>query len=120
MVDRVKDLGRLEPAVELLKALAAPVRLALVEELSRGPRCVHELVDRLGVSQPLASQHLRVLRGAGLVTAGRRGREVEYTLADDHVAHVVLDLLRHADEPRTDTAAIPEDPEHDAPTKESA
>jgi ArsR family transcriptional regulator, zinc-responsive transcriptional repressor len=112
----VTDLARLEPAVELLKALAAPVRLALVAELADGPLCVHELVDRVGVSQPLTSQHLRVLRGAGLVTSGRRGREVEYALADDHVAHVVRDLLRHAEEPVTDRPSdpvpdhIPEEP----------
>jgi ArsR family transcriptional regulator, zinc-responsive transcriptional repressor len=111
----VTDLARLEPAVELLKALAAPVRLALVAELAAGPRCVHELVERLGVSQPLTSQHLRVLRGAGLVTAGRRGREVEYALADEHVAHVVRDLLEHAAEP---VPASPHRP--DPPHEESA
>lgn len=112
----VTDPARLERAVELLKALAAPVRLALVAELADGPRCVHELVERVGVSQPLTSQHLRVLRGAGLVTSGRRGREVEYALADAHVAHVVLDLLRHAEEPVTD---LPHDlPDH--PHEETA
>lgn len=98
-VCRVEGLTRYEPAVELLKALAAPVRLAVVEQLATGPRCVHELVENLGVAQPLVSQHLRVLRAAGLVRGGRRGREVEYTLADEHVTHVVLDLLRHAEEP---------------------
>jgi ArsR family transcriptional regulator, zinc-responsive transcriptional repressor len=111
----MRDTQRLEPAVELLKALAAPVRLAVVEELSRGPRCVHELVDRLGVSQPLASQHLRVLRAAGLVTSGRRGREVEYALADEHVSHVVLDLLRHADEPVPAAPPVPDDTPHEEP-----
>ena len=112
---RVRELARLEPAVELLKALAAPVRLAVVEELSRGPRCVHELVDHLGVSQPLLSQHLRVLRGAGLVTSGRRGREVEYSLADEHVSHVVLDLLQHADEARPAVPDLPDATHHEEP-----
>jgi DNA-binding transcriptional ArsR family regulator len=112
-LDRVRDLVRLDRAVELLKALAAPVRLAIVRELTYGPRCVHELVGSLGVTQPLVSQHLRVLRGAGLVTSGRRGREVEYALADEHVAHVVLDLLRHADEPRPTPSALPTDTRHE-------
>lgn len=115
----VRDDARLEPAVELLKALAAPVRLAVVEQLIDGPRCVHELVDLLDVSQPLVSQHLRVLRGAGLVHAGRRGREVEYALADEHVVHVVRDVLRHADEPRPAAPDLPDDsPHHDHPTDE--
>lgn len=111
------DLRHLEPAVELLKALAAPVRLALVDQLADGPLCVHELVERVGVSQPLTSQHLRVLRLAGLVRAGRRGREVEYALADDHVAHVVRDLLRHAEEPVDlhDPTPAPDEP-HQEPT----
>lgn len=110
----VRDLARLEPAVDLLKALAAPVRLAVVEQLVAGPRCVHELVRAVGVSQPLVSQHLRVLRGAGLVSAGRRGREVEYALADEHVAHVVRDVLRHADEPRRAAPDLPlDDPHHE-------
>lgn len=111
----VRDLQRLEPAVELLKALAAPVRLAVVAELADGPRCVHELVHELGVSQPLVSQHLRVLRSAGVVVGGRRGREVEYALADDHVAHVVLDVLRHAEEPVRVRPEVSDDPVHEEP-----
>ncbi|HWH29986.1 MAG TPA: metalloregulator ArsR/SmtB family transcription factor [Mycobacteriales bacterium] len=111
----MRDLARLEPAVEQLKALAAPVRLGVVEQLAHGPRCVHELTEALGVSQPLVSQHLRVLRGARLVRAGRRGREVEYALADDHVAHVVLDLLRHAGEPPAPLDDLPETDHHEEP-----
>ncbi|MEX2289570.1 MAG: metalloregulator ArsR/SmtB family transcription factor [Mycobacteriales bacterium] len=111
----MRDPARYEPAVELLKALAAPVRLAAVEELTHGPRCVHELVELLDVAQPLVSQHQRVLRAAGLVTAGRRGREVEYTLADDHVVHVVLDVLRHADEPRPSSSDPTDEQPHEEP-----
>jgi ArsR family transcriptional regulator, zinc-responsive transcriptional repressor len=88
----------LAAACELLKALASPVRLGIVRELAYGGRRVHELVDALGVSQPLVSQHLRVLRGSRIVTAHRRAREIEYTLADEHVAHIVLDAIRHASE----------------------
>lgn len=110
----VIDLDRLHAAVDLLKALAAPVRLALVAELAQGPRCVHQLVEQVGVSQSLVSQHLRVLRGAGLVRAGRRGREVEYRLADEHVLHLVRDVLRHADEPRPSPAEpLPDDVPHE-------
>ena len=88
----------LEAATALLKALASPVRLAIVRELASGGRPVHELVAALGVSQPLVSQHLRVLRSTRIVTARRQAREIEYTLTDDHVAHIVLDAIRHARE----------------------
>src|SRR6202011_1641188 len=85
-------------ASELLRALASPVRLGIVRELATGGREVHELVTALGVSQPLVSQHLRVLRTSRLVVARRRARTVEYSLADEHVAHIVLDALRHVQE----------------------
>jgi DNA-binding transcriptional ArsR family regulator len=86
-------------ACELLRALGTPHRLAIVLELADAPRCVHELVDGLGMSQSLASQHLRVLRRAGLVSAGRRGKESVYRLADDHVADIARHALTHGREP---------------------
>jgi DNA-binding transcriptional ArsR family regulator len=89
-----------EAAGELLRALAAPIRIAIVTELAAGQRCVHELVDALGVAQPLVSQHLRVLRGAGVVRGSRRGREIAYSLVDEHVAHIVADAVSHAAEHR--------------------
>lgn len=88
----------LEDAGELLRALAAPVRIAIVLQLRVGQRCVHELVDALGVTQPLVSQHLRVLKTAGIVQGQRRGREVVYHLADDHPAQIVAYALAHVQE----------------------
>jgi len=86
-----------QAASELLSALASPLRMSIVTLLDEhGSRCVHQLVDALGVPQPLVSQHLRVLRGAGLVTGSRRHREVDYRLVDGHVAHIVRDALAHA------------------------
>jgi DNA-binding transcriptional ArsR family regulator len=85
-------------AAVLLRTLGNPIRLAIVSELGTESRCVHELVDRLDTAQPLISQHLRVLRGARLVRTERRGKEVVYTLNDDHVSHIALDAIRHARE----------------------
>ncbi|MBS4727139.1 helix-turn-helix transcriptional regulator [Mycobacterium sp. SM1] len=88
----------LDSAGELLRALAAPVRIAIVLQLRESQRCVHELVDALGVPQPLVSQHLKILKAAGVVTGERSGREVLYRLADHHLAHIVLDAVAHAGE----------------------
>jgi DNA-binding transcriptional ArsR family regulator len=93
----------LAQAVDLLKALASPVRLATIVELSEGPQCVRELQTSLGatgraISQPLLSQHLKVLREAGLVTTTRRSTEITYQLADAHVGHIVYDAIRHSQE----------------------
>jgi len=95
---RSADPAAYESAAALLKALVAPMRLALVDLLSEAPRCVHELVGALDAPQPLVSQHLKVLKSAGLVATTRRGREIVYRLADDHVAHVVHDAVAHARE----------------------
>lgn len=85
-------------AGDLLRALAAPVRIAIVLELREADRCVHELVDSLGVAQPLISQHLRVLKAAGVVHGERHGREVVYRLVDEHLAHIVVDAVAHVEE----------------------
>jgi DNA-binding transcriptional ArsR family regulator len=80
---------------ELLKAMAHPLRLALLVSMTEGPQCVHELVEATGATQPLVSQHLRILRGADLLQWERRGREVVYAIADDHINHIVIDTVDH-------------------------
>ncbi|WP_236796172.1 metalloregulator ArsR/SmtB family transcription factor [Amycolatopsis sp. GM8] len=94
----VPSATALAGAGELLRALAAPVRIAIVLQLRDAERCVHELVDALDVAQPLISQHLRVLKAAGVVYGERRGREVVYRLVDDHLSHIVVDAVAHVQE----------------------
>ncbi len=67
-------------------ALADPVRLRLIAVLADGGRCVCDLQDEVPVAPNLLSYHLRVLREAGLVTATRRGRWVDYRLDGDGFA----------------------------------
>lgn len=97
-VPDLPSASTLVAAGDLLRALAAPVRIAIVLQLRSSPRCVHELVDALAVTQPLISQHLRVLKSAGVVRGDRRGREVVYRLVDHHLSHIVLDAVEHAGE----------------------
>jgi DNA-binding transcriptional ArsR family regulator len=71
--------------VQVLKAVAHPVRLALVAELARRPLHVNALADALGVPQSIVSQQLRILRMTNLVHVQRgRGRAV-YALAEPHL-----------------------------------
>ena len=88
----------LDAAGELLRALASPVRIAIVLQLRESSRCVHELVDTLQVPQPLVSQHLRILKSAGVVEGERSGREVMYRLVDHHLADIVVAAVTHAGE----------------------
>jgi len=77
---------------------------------------VHELVEATAAPQPLVSQHLRVLKGAGVVWSRRRGREIAYALTDDHIAHIVADAVSHAGEP----AGAKQPPVHPASDHPSA
>lgn len=87
-----------EAAGELFRALSSPIRLAIVDLLATEPRYVHQLVELTGLAQPLVSQHLRVLRHAGVVRGVRQRREIAYALLDEHVAHIVRDAIAHGGE----------------------
>ena len=87
-----------EAAGELLELLAVPARLAIVAALAEQPQYVHELVHHLEMSQPLVSQHLKVLRAARLVDVERQGREAVYSLVDAHVAGIVAAAVQHSKE----------------------
>lgn len=70
---------------EVLKTLSSPKRLEIIHLLAQGPREVSRLAEELGISQPNMSQHLALMRSAGLVEAERDGREVRYRLSDPEV-----------------------------------
>ncbi len=70
---------------EILKTLASPRRLEILHRLAQSPCEVGRLAEELDASQPNISQHLAVLRNAGLVEAVRDGREVRYALTDPDV-----------------------------------
>lgn len=74
-----------EQARQLLKALADPVRLDVVQALAHGERCVCELTEQLNLAQSRLSFHLKVLREAGLIAAREQGRWVYYSLRPEAI-----------------------------------
>lgn len=78
---------------EVLKTLASPRRLEIIHRLAEGPCEVRRLAEDLGASQPNVSQHLAVLRSAGIVDTERNGREIRYRLADPDVV-VACSIMR--------------------------
>ncbi len=70
---------------EVLKTLANPRRLEIIHLLADGPREVTRLAEEMGISQPNVSQHLALMRSAGVVEAERNGREVFYRLSDPDI-----------------------------------
>jgi len=75
-----KTKARYEARARILKALAHPARLLMVEELAEGERCVCDLAGMVGSDMSTVSKHLAVLKEAGLVTDEKRGTQVFYTL----------------------------------------
>ena len=67
-------------AREMLKALAEPLRLQIIESLSTGEKCVCDLIEEIGLAQSKISFHLKVLKEAGLITDRQSGRWVYYKL----------------------------------------
>lgn len=100
-----REQHEIDGAVRLFRALGNASRVRLLLELMEQPHSVSDLAEAVGLSQPLTSQHLRVMADRGLVSSTREGRTVIYRLADRHVVHVLEDALVHATEPapRIDT-----------------
>jgi DNA-binding transcriptional ArsR family regulator len=76
-----KTLAQYEARARIIKALAHPARLFIVDELSKnGERCVCELTEMVGSDMSTVSRHLALLKGAGLVEDEKRGQMVFYRL----------------------------------------
>ncbi len=83
----------------LFSAFANGGRLKAVVALMRhGPMSVTGLIEVCGLEQSALSHQLRVLRDGSLVVAERRGKQVVYALADDHIASILEDGIHHARE----------------------
>ena len=70
----------MEARAKVMKALAHPTRLFIVDELSRGERCVCDLTEKIGADVSTVSKHLSLLKGAGIVLDDKRGVQVFYRL----------------------------------------
>ena len=76
-------MSDIENRAQAFKALSDPLRLAILDQLASGPRCVCDIRDELDIAGNLLSHHLKALREAGLVASERDGRWVVYALDED-------------------------------------
>ena len=98
----------LEARAKVMKALAHPTRLFIVDQLSRGERCVCELTDLIDADVSTVSKHLSVLKVAGVVHAEKRGAQVFYRLRVPCILNFfgcVEAVLQEAARERTGVAA---------------
>ena len=75
-----KIKARYEARARIIKAMSHTTRLFMVDELSKGERCVYELTDMVGDDVSTISKHLSILKGAGIVADEKRGTQVFYSL----------------------------------------
>jgi DNA-binding transcriptional ArsR family regulator len=71
---------KLEARAKIIKSIAHPTRIFIVETLSKHPRCVCELTDMIGADISTVSKHLSILKNAGIVDIEKRGTQVWYSL----------------------------------------
>jgi ArsR family transcriptional regulator len=87
----------------VIRLLSDPLRARIIDLLADGPACTCHLVEDTGAKQPNISNHLRVLRDAGLITAEPHGRFTYYRLAPDALESAAQHLAALAERARTNS-----------------
>ncbi len=88
---------------EMFRLMGDATRLSIIFACLDKPVNVGDLVERLGASQSLVSHHLRLLRAARILKAERRGKQVFYSAADQHISSMLTDMAHHVGEPVSET-----------------
>jgi len=91
------DAATAKSVATTLQALATPSRLLILATLQHGPTSVGKLSETVGMEQSAVSHQLRLLRNLGLVDGQRQGRNIVYSLYDDHVSALIDQAVYHAE-----------------------
>lgn len=84
-------------AAEVLKAVAHPLRLQIVEALQDGERSVGDIVEAVGEKQAVTSQQLNMMKDRGVLASRREGVKVFYRILNPHVIHVLDCVYNHCE-----------------------
>lgn len=87
-------------AAEVLKAVAHPLRLQIVEVLQDGERSVGDIVEAVGEKQSVTSQQLNMMKDRGVLASRREGTKVFYRILNPHVIHVLDCVYNHCETQR--------------------
>ena len=82
-------------AADVLRAVAHPIRLQVVELLEKGEMCVGQISEALGEKQAITSQQLNIMKDKGILTNRREGTKVFYLLQNKNVAQVLHCVYNH-------------------------
>jgi len=93
------DSERLQRAADILKTVAHPVRLEIINLLEAGEQPVGQICKWLGAAQPYVSHHLGLMKAKGIVSSRRNGSQVCYRVANQNVIEVIHCVRRHGQDP---------------------
>jgi DNA-binding transcriptional ArsR family regulator len=94
------DTDTVQALADTFRLLGDPTRVRIVDALAGGQLCVHEISERIGISESAISHQLRLMRTMRIVRGRREGRCVYYTLDDQHVLDLFQQGLKHVNEGR--------------------
>ena len=86
-----------EKTAEVLKALGHPTRIKIVKYLADGEKCVKEIWQELGIPQPTVSQHINILKNAGIISLDRDGVKTCYKIENPKVVEIIKLLSEEVD-----------------------
>ncbi len=92
------DMASVEALAETFRMLGDVTRVRILDALSRGERCVQDIARTLSLTESAVSHQLRLLRGLRLVRPRRAGRQVFYSLDDDHIVGLFEQGMEHVQE----------------------
>ena len=96
-----------EAIAETFRVLGDPTRVRILDALSGGELCVCDIAALAGISESAVSHQLRLLRGMRLVRPRRAGRQVFYSLDDQHIVQLLRLAITHVEEPGPGADASP-------------
>ena len=94
----IPDRETMEQIADLFKAFGDPTRVAILSLLVDGELCVNDITETMTVSQSAISHQLRILKQMHLIKSHREGKNILYSLADDHVLTILKMGLEHVRE----------------------
>ncbi len=89
------DAEQLQRAADILKTVAHPTRLRIIDLLEDGERAVTEIRNYLGATQPYVSQQLNIMKARGILASRRNGTQIYYSIANPNVVKIIHCIRQH-------------------------
>lgn len=89
------EAEQLQRAADILKTVAHPARLRIIDFLENGEHAVSEICNHLGAAQPYVSQQLNIMKARGILASRRNGTQIYYSIANRNVVKIIHCVRQH-------------------------